>query len=273
MRRFVVAATLFGLVSLASGQTSLPGDPVTISGKLGVGTSTPSKKIDVRTSAVWDGIQIIGTQPDGGGAYFGMRSTGGTNRMGLDLYADSRPDADSLVFQTGYPFMQFWTLYGTPVQVMRLSYRGDVEVAGDVFSRGVKLGPPGAVIAGPPGPAGPIGPQGPKGDPGGVSTLNGIAGALKIVAGANVSVTPNSSLGTITISSVPSCTTVARNITGSGRASCGAGFVAVAASSLRSSKANTPHLLGVFGIITCYRASATRQRFSVILAPYPAKLM
>lgn len=148
--RTIAMVVALGTAPTTQSQNAIPGDPVTISGKFGIGTLAPTKKLEVHTAFVWDGIQIVGSQPDGAGAYFGMRSTGGSNR-GFHIYADSRSQVDSLVMQSDYATIQFWTLYGTPVNVLKLKHTGDAIVHGDVYSRGVKLGPPGAVLQGAPG--------------------------------------------------------------------------------------------------------------------------
>ena len=160
---------LFLTGTVMSGQTSaIPGDPVTITGKLGVGTATPSQKVEVVTSTTgWDGIQITGNQTSGAGAHLGMASHGGTNRF-LDVYVDARPEEDALKFQSNFPAIQFWTLLGTPFSIMTLNSSGDVAVAGDVYSRGVKL-VPGQNIPGPKGDRGPAGPAGPAGPRAGCS--------------------------------------------------------------------------------------------------------
>src|SRR5215831_15906506 len=87
----VAFASAAALASMSYAQTnSIAGDPVTIGGKVGIGTTTPTQKLNIVTPGVWDGLRIVGTQPLGPGAYFGMASTGGLNRI-FDVYLDARP--------------------------------------------------------------------------------------------------------------------------------------------------------------------------------------
>jgi hypothetical protein len=204
MLRLSCAAALISVViagGLQAQSNILFGDPVIVNGKLGVGTSTPAQKVDVRTPGVWDGIQITGTEVNGAGAFFGMRSPGGVNGF-LDLFLDARYGENAVKFETNLAYFHFTSKKGTPFTAMAINnVNGDLMVRGEVTANGIKLGPPGAVLQGPAGPQGPIGPQGPVGPPGGVVSLNGMAGAMKVVGGTNTSVA--SVNGTITISATP----------------------------------------------------------------------
>jgi hypothetical protein len=194
-------------VAVAAAQTNtLPGDPVVTNGKLGIHTSTPTASVEIKSPSVGSNplLRLIDSMNNANWAFVYVDSDGslrlisssglyplvignnasvpianpparleiqspsiGTNN--LLRFSDSQGAANWVITyldndgslrlspsSSGYPFY---------VNAMKTYF------AGDVYAGGIKLGPPGSVVQGPPGPQGPQGIQGPPGPFGPASSL------------------------------------------------------------------------------------------------------
>ena len=190
----VFATSLIVSAGLMAQTNTIPGNPVVVSGKLGVGTNSPVQKLDVwnltpntytarflgydlNTWGAWGVlIQAEGdssTSPNnpilnvsaGDGPKLWVQKDG---RIGLGFYAHQVDNATLLTLRSASV-----PVYGSQYLINGRDSSGTsvftVDPQGNVYSRGVKLGPAGEPIPGPqglPGPKGDPGPRGLQGFPG-----------------------------------------------------------------------------------------------------------
>jgi hypothetical protein len=131
-----------------------------IGGKFGFGGSPNglAQRLQIFDSGFWNTLWI--TAP---GASIGMRSTMGTVPRTVHFMADSRDHINSATLYSEFFNAFTVTTFGDRV-LMSVNGEGKLDVAGDVYARGVRLGPAGEVVPGPPWPRGDKGDKGDKGD-------------------------------------------------------------------------------------------------------------
>lgn len=221
--RFCATSLIASTLIMAQTYT-VPGNPVVVSGKLGVGTNTPVQQMDVRSSTPNAyTARFLGINPPTWAAYGVLIQAEGDRlhgpndpilnvsagdgpklwvqkdgSIGLGFYAHQVDPSTVLTLKSAYPPQDL--IHGRDANGNAVF---SVDGSGNVYSRGVRLGPAGSVVQGPPGPPGQQGIQGLKGDPGGITSLNSATGVVSLVAGANVKISRSGSI--ITISAAPGC--------------------------------------------------------------------
>lgn len=170
----------------------IPGNPVTISGRLGVGTVTPIPS--VQAEIVGPGGPVLGLEAPSWPGFFVRR--GSTVVFQLFERSDYTDHSVQLGTPTGTPGWLYFMTNG--IQQVGISPTGGLRLqrGGITFSDGSTQYT--ATAEGPPGPRGERGLQGErglpglkgdKGDPGGITSLNGATGVVTLVAGANLQLT------------------------------------------------------------------------------------
>lgn len=205
MSKHLLCSLFVGLgVSIAMGQSNtIPGDPVTINGKVGIGTTMPLDLLHLKgPDATATGIRLETPTP---GRSFSILSVAGTDpRLTiLDINAGSERLSIDAAGRVGI---------GTDAPSAQLEVVGNLKVSGS--SSGITY-PDGttqtsALAGGPQGPAGPAGPPGPAG-PQGPQGATGTQG-------------PPGPVG------ITTATTIIQNFTGTIDLSCPSGYVALVAS-------------------------------------------
>lgn len=186
---------------------AVPGDPVVVTGKLGINTNTPSTSFEIRAPHAGDNALIKVTDSSGGANWvFRYQDQDGGLRLRpsspnypfavegmLELKTRNIGDNTVLRISDSGGFLVWRLRYDDTTGSLRMTPSGGypLHIDGDVYSNGVKLGPAGSVMQGQPGKDGTNGTNGTNGV-NGTNGTNGVAGLTTIfqnISGSPVNVT------------------------------------------------------------------------------------